>query len=513
MLRVEDARDMRLRVPTGWRAEFQKRRLDIENNTLPLAVIAEDRDGAVWLLHDEKAWLSHARQLDNLRHLVRVKSTHLAGLRPADGVVIQTLLDTLDNDDDVLSGGETPARKLFLHVVAHGLSIGASDIHFIPTPDFMRVSFRVNGIIQDEQVHSMEAAKRAIEAGAHLSGDRTGPSDENKIEDLSIRNYEFETSAGLIKATLRIGKSGSEHGSHTVIRLFALKKPPTLAELGLSSYTAQALTSAMQASQGVIIVVGPTGHGKSTTLNAVYDLVDDSRMVQLICDPIESDFSHKKNFVLKSVDKGKSRDGSDSESDLTYKNLIKTALRQDPDILGIAEMRDAETARFVFEAALTAHLMATTYHADNPFQALIRLLKEGLSPIVVAETVQCITSQRLVPLMCPLCAFEVEYPSIEFRMRNPKGCTECSSGVIGRVLVDEALVFSPKIRELVTEGASMVDIRKAAIDGGYRSMQEAAREKIAHHQVCPLDAQMIVGDLYDAALTTMLYERRMEAQR
>ena len=343
-----------------------------------------------------------------------------------------------------------------------------------------------------------EQAISIIAAGLNTkSPDYRSVTDDNEMADVSIyMNIEVPDPKGghkpkREKINLRTSKSGSLEGPHTVMRVIRTSQEAkkTISDLGMDGDIRSMLIRSTEAPTGIILLTGPTGSGKSTTLAALYETIDDERKILLLEDPVEYRIK-RKNTVQKPVFPEIKGQG--------FIDHLKNALRQDPDIIGISEMRSKEVVEIVIKSALTGHLMVSTLHTNDAIGGISRLIDEGVSPKVLAERnlFRCIVAQRLIPALCPKC--RVKKPVEGFTnsyVRSEHGCKHCGgTGTKGRVLIAELIMFDDKCREHIANH-DLAALEKHLLDNGWKGMAARARMRIEQGIIDPYEAVKHVTNL------------------
>jgi type II secretory ATPase GspE/PulE/Tfp pilus assembly ATPase PilB-like protein len=278
---------------------------------------------------------------------------------------------------------------------------------------------------------------------------------------------------------IRVSVLPTRWGEKIVIRILRRGRPlMTLAQLGIQPKTEERLHALIRRPQGMLLVVGPTGSGKTTSLYAfVNEIRQEPMNIVTIEDPVEYE-----------VD-GVSQVPVNEKTGLTFAKALRAILRQDPDVILVGEIRDSDTAVTAFHAAMTGHLVMSTLHANDSIAALLRLSELGVDRTVLASAIIGVVAQRLVRLNCPACA-EPDFPrpiylqhlsiheSRQGQLRISRGCAECgSSGSRGRIAVYELMEVSARMRDTILTGSEM-DIRQAARDAGYISMARQAADLV-----------------------------------
>ncbi len=406
-------------------------------------------------LKGAEADLNEETDLGNLEQLVRLKS-----------------LDELEtNDSHVVSAVD--------YLLRHAMGARASDIHVEPKREEAIVRLRIDGVL-----HTIRTIPRAV----HLAVvnrvktmARLDIAEKRKPQDGRIKT----TDAGA-EVELRVSTLPVAFGEKLVIRIF---DPglllQDLSHLGLSDRQRVALQSFIGRPHGLILVTGPTGSGKTTTLySALQALTCESINVTTIEDPIE--------MVVEDFNQTAIR----PKAGITFASALRTLLRQDPDVIMVGEIRDRETAEQALSAALTGHLVLSTLHTNDAPTAVTRLLELGVEPFLVSSTLVGVIAQRLIRTLCPECAqptklsrqqvlalgipLEEGEATPELAVSAGPGCVACrQTGLQGRTGVFEVLEASPRIDKLILAEASANELMDAARQDGMRTLRESAIEKLA----------------------------------
>ncbi len=372
--------------------------------------------------------------------------------------------------------------RLVQQLVARAIEMGASDIHVEPTGTELRVRLRVDGAMRTfaewpENLSPPVAAR--LKSMAELPiGPATAPLD-GRI------GYDLVLGRGV---DLRFSLVPSVSGEKIVLRVLdRTRERRRLDDLGVDTATRQAIEAASDLPNGLILVTGPTGSGKSSTLYALLDRLNDTSTAVLTAeDPVES-------RVL-----GVTQVQCDEASGVTFASALRSFLRQDPDVIMVGEIRDAETADIALKAALTGHVVLSTLHTNDAPGAVLRLANMNLEPFVIASSLRLVVAQRLVRALCRECRRAVSAHAEPWRSRldalgsssrpvfeagtffEPVGCPAChSTGYRGRTGIFEVLQVTPRIEALIVEGASTSSLRGAAKAEGMRTLRHAALLKVA----------------------------------
>jgi type IV pilus assembly protein PilB len=370
---------------------------------------------------------------------------------------------------------EAPVVKLVNFILADAISKGASDIHIEPYEKVFRVRYRIDGILYDVMQPPMRlraALTSRLKIMAELDiAERRLPQDgriklKMKGKEIDLRVSTLPTMFGE-KVMMRILDKGS----------FILDLP----KLGFESKALKDFQEAISAPYGMILVTGPTGCGKTTTLYAALNTLNKIEVnIMTAEDPVEM------NFL--GINQGQMKD----DIGLNFAASLRSFLRQDPDIIMVGEIRDYETAEIAVKAALTGHLVLSTLHTNDAPSTLNRLLNMGIEPFLVASSILLIMSQRLVRKICQKCKEEEKFPpqalmNIGFSKEEAetikcykgKGCETCNNtGYKGRTAMYEVMPVTEEIRELILEGASAIEIKKTAVRLGMRTLRMSGLTKI-----------------------------------
>ncbi len=372
------------------------------------------------------------------------------------------LVDEADND--------APIIKLVHSIVAQAIQQGASDIHVNPEEGDTRVLFRVDGVL-------MPAAtvKRKMAAGV--------VSRIKILADLDIserrmpQDGRFALTVDGRRVDIRVVTLPLVYGEGAVMRI--LDKSVVvdgLESLGMQAAELERFRAAVQRPNGAVLVTGPTGSGKSTTLYAALHVVNDGeRSILTIEDPVEQRIAGIKQMQIA------------PKAGVTFDVGLRSMLRADPDVIMVGEIRDRETAHIAVEAALTGHLVLSTLHTRDAPSALGRLIDMGIEPFLVSSAVDCIVAQRLVRALCQHCRQPQKVPDSvleEYGLAGaepfePVGCSRCSgSGYRGRVGLYEVMTVSERIRKLILEHASVDDMVAVALEEGMLRLRDDGIQKV-----------------------------------
>jgi general secretion pathway protein E len=400
----------------------------------------------------------------------------------------QEFLSSANQED--LDPAAAPVVKALDHILSYAFEQRASDIHFEPKRELTLVRLRIDGILHDVHVIPKIVYQAVVSRIKLLSGmnlaEKRRPQDGRIKRDEKGREVE-----------LRVSTMPTAFGEKAVLRIFdpeILMKG--IEELGFAGPEFQKVLSFIERPNGIVLVTGPTGSGKTTTLYSILRHLSKPEVnIVTIEDPVE--------MVIEDFNQVSVR----PQIDVTFAAALRTVLRQDPDIVMVGEIRDSETADHAVQAALTGHLVLSTLHTNDAPSSITRLLDLGVPQFLVTSTLAGVIAQRLVRTNCPSCLVEhAPTPEELVALRVPKeklggvlfkagaGCLQCrQTGYSGRDGIYEIMALSDKIRLLVAQGASSVDIRKTAREEGMRSLRESAFEKVVRGRTTVAELVRVTG--------------------
>lgn len=340
----------------------------------------------------------------------------------------------------------SPVVRTVNQIIRQAVQLGASDIHIDPQEDALLIRYRVDGVLRTERtlppdMQNVLVARIKVMAGMNVA-ERRLPQDGRVEMDVDFR-----------KVDIRISTLPTIHGEKVVMRILDLSNALTeIEQLGFAPHNLQLFLKGIHSPYGIVFITGPTGSGKTTTLYAALSHLNrDEVNIVTIEDPVE--------IQLKGVNQLQ----VNPQVGLTFARGLRAILRQDPNIIMVGEIRDAETAEIAVRAAMTGHLVLSTLHSNNAVNAITRLIDMGVEPFLVASALTCIVAQRLVRRVCPNCARERD-PSpqerelfaahgIEVgRLKAGTGCAECSrTGFRGRLAIHEVLICDDGLRSLILQ--------------------------------------------------------------
>jgi len=458
-----------------------------EHGVLPIARNGDNLTVAVSdpfdvLLLDDLNILSSCKVRPVVAHPGAIRAS-LATIYERDRREVEELLDEVGNSDLAVSedqdgdpdlafgadGDDVPAVKLVNLMILRALREKASDIHVEPLNKKIRIRYRIDGRL----VEAMTPPKSLL--GAVIS--------RLKIlsnMDIAIR---FEPQDGKFqikyegrKIDFRLSTLPVVGGEKAVMRILdGGNVSPRLEGLGFEPRCLDDFSTAASSAYGMVLVTGPTGSGKSTTLYGAVKEIDTPEInVVTVEDPVEYRMDGI-NQVPVAPKRG-----------LTFAGALRSILRQDPDVVLVGEIRDRETAEIAVKAALTGHLVLSTLHTNDAVQAVTRLIDMGIDPFLVSSSLLCVAAQRLVRQLCSHCREPVELPEKELLSigfieteiddlqlygPNKRGCPRCKNGYRGRLAVLETLTLSPQLKRMVVEGCSVQELKAQAVQEGMLTLR------------------------------------------
>jgi type II secretion system protein E len=406
-------------------------------------------------------------------------------LSEATASPVQVLSEETVEDVDLAQVAQEAKTVRYVNLLFHqAVGEGASDIHLEPFEKEYIVRFRIDGVLHRASspppgMHAAIASRIKIMAGLDIAQRRL-PQD-GRIR-LRIAGRQID---------VRVSTIPTLYGESIVMRLLdGAAVPLNLEELGMDSYTLNTYRKLIKKPYGVILVTGPTGSGKTTTLYAALrEVFTEEKKIITIEDPVEYQLSGVNQIPVQ------------TQIGLTFARGLRSILRQDPDIVMVGEVRDPETAQISIQAALTGHLVFSTLHTNNAAGGITRLLEMGVEPYLVASTVEGIIAQRLVRLICPECREPYEDPVLAEKLGCPdptfwrgRGCANCHySGYRGRTGIFELLPVDEQIRELTLKQASTEELQAAARKAGMKLLAESGWEKVKKGLTTAQEVERVAG--------------------
>ncbi len=418
--------------------------------------------------------ISTPEKIDQALERIYVNQASLSEI--SDEIVETTQDDTDDVERLKDLASEAPVVRLVNLLINHAVELRASDIHIEPFRNSLKVRYRVDGVLQEVEsppARSTAAVISRVKIMAKLDiAERRRPQD-GRIQ-LRIHGRDID---------LRVSTVPSLYGESVVLRILDKEQSSLdLISLGFDEDIHQQFLSTIALPHGILLVTGPTGSGKTTSLyGALQVLNSPDKKIITVEDPVEYQVTGITQIQVR------------TQVDLTFANALRSVVRQDPDIIMIGEMRDLETASIAVQAALTGHQVFSTLHTNDAGSAITRLLDMGVQDYLLTSTINGIVGQRLVRTLCQHCRQEqTVLPELREELQldrlgyqdgqsiyEPVGCEQCShSGFNGRTIILEFLTMTDTIRQLILNKADSTTIQKVAIDEGMQSMRGHGLKKV-----------------------------------
>lgn len=405
----------------------------------------------------------------------------------ADVTLIEEAIEDIGDVEEI--AGQSPVIRLVNYIIFNAVKEGASDIHIEAAERCMRVRYRIDGRLY-----------KSLEVPAHLLNAVTSRIKIMAGMDISERRLPQDGRVHVMmegrKIDLRVSTFPGNRGEKTVIRVLDTRSVSlVLEDLGFAEDILTGFLDNIKAPNGIVLVTGPTGSGKSTTLYAALNNI--SSMENNVCtveDPIEYHLPLINQFQVQ------------ERVGLTFSKALRTLLRQDPDVIMVGEVRDEETARMAIQAALTGHLVFSTLHTNDACSAITRLINMGVEPYLIGAALNMVLAQRLVRRICPKCRQQYDPPrtlrkTIE-RMGYPMetfykgvGCKRCrNTGFSGRIGVHELLVINDELRDAIVSDPAIGPIRKIAARYGMITLRHDGFRKAKEGITTVEEILHIAGD-------------------
>ncbi|QSZ28029.1 Flp pilus assembly complex ATPase component TadA [Aceticella autotrophica] len=394
-----------------------------------------------------------------------------------------------DDEDAEEDNAEGPTVRAVIDIINGALSERASDIHIEPRKDATLVRYRIDGALRDimrmpKKMHYSIVSRIKVMAGLDIA-DRRVPQDGR----IKLREpHEIDLRVSTLPTTL---------GEAVVLRILDKSRVlPKLEVLGYEGEDLSRIRRAIGMPYGLVLLTGPTGSGKTTTLYAALsEVVTPSINVITVEDPPEYELEGIRQVAV------------NVKADLTFATALRSILRQDPDVVMIGEIRDSETAKIAVQAAMTGHLVLSTLHTNDVASAPARLVDMGVEPYLVASCLLCVVAQRLVRRVCHECA-EPYQPPVDspvwgflntngtpaVSLKHGRGCPSCGrTGYRGRIAIVEVMTASREIRELIRQNSTADKIRDLAVRDGMTTLLENARSKALEGITTPEEAMRVAS--------------------
>lgn len=402
---------------------------------------------------------------DVSKQLIVLLKQQIVGIEDTGSNSTTELLSSdVDRLRDVAS--EAPVIKLFGRLVASATQQKASDIHIEPMEDHVRVRYRIDGALQEIEIVSKAmqlglTSRIKILAKLNIAENRL-PQDGRIRLPIKGKDIDF-----------RVSTSPTSYGESVVLRILDQRHVALdFSKLGFEKKAINLLKRAIELPNGVVLVTGPTGSGKTTTLYSALELLNvKSAKVFTVEDPIEYNMKGVNQILVR------------PQIGLDFANVLRSILRQDPDVIMVGEIRDAETAKIAIQASLTGHLVLSTLHTNSAASTITRLRDIGIDTFLLASTLRLVVAQRLVRKLCNDCKTPIgqiglptSKPVMEF---EAVGCGNCNNtGFKGRMVIYELLAVSEPMRAAITKDASEGQIHALAVQEGLITLHECGLSKV-----------------------------------
>jgi type II secretory ATPase GspE/PulE/Tfp pilus assembly ATPase PilB-like protein len=412
------------------------------------------------------------------------QGSELAGLTVTTG----------DMDAGDTAGDDAPIIRLVLQMLSEAFRVRASDIHIEPMETSVRVRYRLDGKLVHVDTHPKKLLPAIIARLKVMSG--TMSIAEKRLP----QDGRIQLKMGDKEVDLRVSSVPSNHGESIVMRI--LDKTALLLglpELGFFSDDQTAFEQLLGLPDGILLVTGPTGSGKTTTLYACLNVINrPDKKIITVEDPVEYELPGINQVMVK------------TDIGMTFAAALRAMLRQAPNIIMIGEIRDAETANIAINAALTGHLVFSTLHTNDAPSAIARLADIGVKPFLIASAVRAVLAQRLVRKLCPLCKTPAVLSDKELRaltldtsrmtgaaISGPVGCEKCrNTGYKGRMGIFELFLIDDEVRQMINTGLTTVQLRRRARELGMRTLREDGIRKVVAGLTTPEEViRATVGDV------------------
>lgn len=375
--------------------------------------------------------------------------------------------------EDIADINKAPIVKLVDLILTDAINSKSSDIHIEPFENYIKIRYRIDGELHEKKrlpVESQAALMTRIKILSNIDiAERRIPQDGRMKVKIEGENVD-----------LRVSTLPTIYGEKVVIRILRNNNIHIGKEkLGMDEHSIKLLDKLIKSPYGILLVTGPTGSGKSTTLYTILDeLNSGNRNIVTVEDPVE--------YVLEGVNQV----NVNVKAGLTFATGLRSILRQDPDIVMIGEMRDGETAEIAVRSVITGHLVLSTIHTNDAASSIVRLVDMGVEPYLVASSLTGIIAQRLVKKICPFCLEEYEASNYEKELlgiektesiilKKGKGCPKCNgSGYHGRIGVYEIMDITKEHRELIMKGASTEELKNFSIAGGMITIRKSCEKLV-----------------------------------
>jgi general secretion pathway protein E len=405
-----------------------------------------------------------------------------------EGEDLSTIATEFNQPKDLLDlTDEAPVIRLLNSILFQAVKERSSDIHIEPYEKELEVRFRIDGLLYSRLAPPKVVQEALVSRVKIMAG-------LNIAEKRLPQDGRFRVIVAGREVDIRVSIVPTFFGERVVLRLLDQQKGViSLSDLGFSSGDIQTMERLLTRTSGIILVTGPTGSGKTTSLYAALNRIHSpEKNIITIEDPIEYQLSGIGQIQV------------NPKIDLTFANGLRSILRQDPDIIMVGEIRDTETAEIAMQASLTGHLVLSTLHTNDAASAVTRLLDMGIEPFMIASTLTAVIAQRLVRVICPYCReeygaekgiYDLDLPPVLFRGR---GCEQCFHlGSLGRVGIYEMLLIDKEICSLILKRAPAGIIKDYALSRGMQTLKQDGLSKAAAGITTLEEVLRVTQDDYD----------------
>jgi type IV pilus assembly protein PilB len=411
-----------------------------------------------------------------------------------DDLDIEAIDDDDKGGDDVSDADDAPIVRFINKLMIDAIKQGCSDIHFEPYEKTYRVRFRTDGILKEvtkppANLAPRLAARLKVMSQLDISERRVPQDGRIKLRISKNRAIDF-----------RVNTLPTQFGEKIVLRIL----DPTSAQVGIESLgyeddQKKAYMETLHQPQGMILVTGPTGSGKTVSLYTGLNVLNTTeRNISTAEDPVEINMPGINQVQIR------------ERVGLTFPEALRAFLRQDPDVIMVGEIRDLETAEIAIKAAQTGHMVLSTLHTNSAPETLTRLLNMGVPAFNVATSVSLIIAQRLARRLCTHCRKlasdipdqilkeegfeEIDIPFDQIQLYHPQGCPKCTNGYKGRIGIYEVLKVTPSISRIIMEGGNSLEIASKAVDEGFRTLRQSALRRTAGGIISLEEANRVTKD-------------------
>jgi type II secretory ATPase GspE/PulE/Tfp pilus assembly ATPase PilB-like protein len=461
---------------------------------------------------------------DELRKIYNVKEIKITKIEDSDlqqitnrsynnRIRLTEILNRIEKEiesSSLFDNSESSVVEFINEIVHDAARNNVSDIHFEPAENFVRIRFRKQGIMYNRIIIDSKSwlyllGRVKVIAGMNIA--------ESNIPQDGAASFNFIDN----EIECRISVLPSIHGENVVMRLLDQNKSIiSLEKLGFSSESKDILAMAMNRPEGMIIVTGPTGSGKTTTLYSIVNEINGMDLnIMTLEDPVE--------YILPLI----RQTNINHRAGLNFSEGLRSILRQDPDVILLGEMRDFETAEIAVRAAMTGHTVLSTLHTNSAIGAVNRLLDMGIEKTLLSESVNAIIGQRLVRKLCDKCKIsdtqipeelliklKHKHPNDNFNLCQPNGCIECEkTGYIDRIAIVEILFFNKKIRSALSNGKGIDEIYNLALQDHMTTMQDRVFQEIIEGSVSIHEACRNINMTDDYPELVNIYDYQVRGKR